>query len=438
VTAPHILKFSARLPRRSFLRGAGVTLALPWLECMTPSVARADSASQPPFRMLIIANNLGVLPKPFFPQTTGRDYELSPYLSALAEFRQDFTVFSGLSHPGVTGGHSTDNCFLTAARGAFKSGFRNSISLDQFAAEKLGQVTRFPTLNLGVNIDKGNRSLSWTRDGVLLPAEDSAPKLYERMFVQGDRESVERQLHKLETRGSILDTLLDETRRFSRDLAGGDKARLDQYVTSVREVEERLQTARAWELRPKPQATQAAPADIQDRKLFFEKFDLMLATAQLALESDSTRIVTLMADAFFTPVFNLNERQTSTDSYHGLTHHGFAEDKVKQLEEIDRQQMKLLNRLLHRLAGRKENGRRLLDRTMVLYGSNMGDANIHDNTNLPILLAGGGFKHGQHLSFKADRDTPLCNLFVTMLQKLGVVTDAFASSNGRLAVPESA
>jgi hypothetical protein len=338
VTAPHISKSSSRLPRRTFLRSAGVTLALPWLECMTPSFARAGSVSQPPFRMLIIANNLGVLPKPFFPQTTGRDYELSPYLSALAEFRQDFTVFSGLSHPGVTGGHSTDNCFLTAARGAFKSGFRNSISLDQFAAEKLGQVTRFPTLNLGVNIDKGNRSLSWTRDGVLLPAEDSAPKLYERMFVQGDRDSVERQLHKLETRGSILDTLLDETKRFSSNLASGDKARLDQYVTSVREVEERLQTARAWELRPKPQATQAAPADIQDRKLFFEKFDLMLATAQLALESDSTRIVTLMADAFFTPVFNLNERQTSTDSYHGLTHHGFAEDKVKQLEEIDRQQ----------------------------------------------------------------------------------------------------
>jgi hypothetical protein len=136
--------------------------------------------------MLLISNNLGVLPKPFFPQGTGRDYELSPYLSALADFRGDFTVFSGLSHPDVNGGHSTENCFLTAARGPTKSGFRNQISLDQFAAEKLGQVTRFPTLNLGVNIDKANRSLSWTRDGVLLPAEDSAPALFQKMFVQGD------------------------------------------------------------------------------------------------------------------------------------------------------------------------------------------------------------------------------------------------------------
>ena len=415
------------LPRRSFLRGAGVSLALPMLECMTPALA---SAAPAPRRMLIIANNLGVLPKLFFPSAAGRDYELSPYLTALADFRNDFTVFSGLSHPGVTGGHSADNCLLTAARGAIRSGFRNSISFDQYAAEKLGQVTRFPTLNLGVNIDKGNRSLSWTRDGVLLPAEDSAPKLYERMFVQGDQTAVARQLHRLESRGSILDTLLHETKRFSRDLGADDRTRLDQYVTSVREVEERLQTARAWETRPKPAATQPPPADIQDRKLFFEKFDLMLAMAQLAFESDSTRIVTLMADAFFTPVFKLNEQQSTTESYHGLTHHGQAEEKVRQLEQVDRQQMRLFHKTLANLAARKENGERLLDRTMVFYGSNMGDANIHDNTNLPILLAGGGFRHGQHLAFKRDNNVPLCNLFVSMLQRMGIETDAFASSTG--------
>ncbi|MEP7361883.1 MAG: DUF1552 domain-containing protein [Acidobacteriota bacterium] len=430
--APHISTSSSHLPRRTFLRGAGVTLALPLLECMTPTFLRAAGGPQSPHRMLIIANNIGVLPKYFFPEAPGRGYELSPYLSALADFREEFTVFSGLSHPGVTGGHSTDNCFLTAARGAFKSGFRNSISLDQYAAEKLGQVTRFPTLNLGVNIDKGNRSLSWTRDGVLLPAEDSAPKLYERMFVQGDEESVARQLHKLESRGSILDTLLDETKRFSGNLASEDKARLDQYVTSVREVEERLQTARAWEMTPKPAAPRPAPPDIQDKKLFFEKFDLMLATAQLAFESDSTRIVTLMADAFVTPVLKLNEQATSTESYHGLSHHGQAEAKVAQLQEIDRHQMLLLKRLLQNLTATKEKGQRLLDQTMVLYGSNMGDANIHDNSNLPILLAGGGFRHGQHVVFKHDNNAPLCNLFVTMLQRLGVESDAFASSTGNV------
>jgi hypothetical protein len=425
--APHIA--ARRLARRCFLRGAGVSLALPMLDCMSPLFAQAPA---PPRRMLIIANNLGVLPKYFFPRTAGKDYELSPYLSALAQFRSDFTVFSGLSHPGVTGGHSADNCLLTAARGAFKSGFRNSISFDQFVAEKLGPVTRFPTLSLGVNIDKGNRSLSWTRDGVLLPAEDSAPKLYERLFVQGDEEAVAQQIHRLEKRGSILDTLMDETRRFSRRLGSDDKARLDQYVTSVREVEQRLQTARAWETRPKPVATQPPPADIQDKKLFFAKFDLMLSMAQLALESDSTRIVTLMADAFVTPALALNETTSSTESYHGLSHHGQAEEKVRQLQEIDRCQMALLAKTLSRLTDVKENGERLLDRTMVFYGSNMGDANIHDNTNLPILLAGGGFKHGQHISFARDNNAPLCNLFVSMMQRMGVEADAFASSTGRL------
>jgi hypothetical protein len=430
MNTPHVAK---TLPRRRFLRGAGVTLALPLLECLKPVFARGAKPLTPK-RMLLISNNLGVLPKPFFPQSTGREYALSPYLSSLADFRGDFTVFSGLSHPDVNGGHSTENCFLTAARGPTKSGFRNQISLDQFAAEKLGQVTRFPTLNLGVNIDKANRSLSWTRDGVLLPAEDSAPALFQKMFVQGDPAAVQKQLHRLKERGSILDTLLDDTKQFSRSLGRDDKARLDQYLTSVREVEERLLTAREWELKPKPATQQPPPADIQDKKLFFEKFDLMLAMAQLALESDSTRIVTLMVDAFATPVFKLHPDQNTTDGYHNLSHHGQAVEKVKQLEDTDRQQMALLHKLLQNLATKPDGDARLLDRTMILYGSNMGDANTHDNSNLPILLAGGGFAHGQHLAFKRDDNTPLSNLFVTMLQQMGAEAEAFGSSTGALSV----
>lgn len=417
--------------RRRFLQGAGVTLALPFLESLSPRSARS-AAPDSPKRMLLISNNLGVLPKPFFPKASGHDYELSPYLRLLEPWRKDFTVFSGLSHPGVVGGHSTENCFLTAARGPTKSGFRNQISLDQFAAEKLGPVTRFPTLNLGVNIDKANRSLAWTRDGALLPAEDSAPALFQKMFVQGDAKAVQKQLKKLEERGSILDTLLDDTNQFSSKLGREDKSRLDQYLTSVREIEKRLHAAREWELRPKPTTTENPPADIQDHKLFFEKFDLMLSMAQLALESDSTRIVTLMVDAFATPAFKLNENQIATTDYHNLSHHGQAEDKVKQLEEADHRQMALLNKLLQNLASKPDGDARLLDRTMVLFGSNMGDANTHDNSNLPILLAGGGLRHGQHLAFKHDNNTPLCNLFVTMLQNMGLETDAFGSSTSTL------
>ena len=382
-----------RLPRRHFLKGLGVVLGLPAFESLASGCCRKEVMS--PCRMLLISNNLGVLPKPFFPATAGVDYELSPYLSELAGVRSDFTVISGLSHPDVAGGHSTENCFLTAARGPTRNGFRNTISLDQFAAEALGPVTMFPTLNLGVNLDKANRSLSWTRDGALLPAEDSASMLFRKMFMRGDPAAVKQQLHRLEVRGSILDTLLDDANQFSRRLGSHDRARFDQYLTSVREMEEQLETARQWEQRPKPTTTDAAPDDITDNKLFFQKFELMLAMAQLALESDSTRIVTLMVDAFATPSFQLHANETTTDGYHNLSHHGQAVEKVKQLEDADRQQMELLHRLIKDLASKPDGEKRLLDRTMILFGSNMGDSNTHDNTNLPILLAGGGFKHGQ-------------------------------------------
>ncbi|MGB1706809.1 MAG: DUF1552 domain-containing protein [Rubripirellula sp.] len=419
------------LNRRRFIRGAGVTLALPLLEGIRPTLARA-SEKQPPRRMLLISNNLGVLPKQFFPQVSGHDYELSPYLQNLAEFRRDFTVFSGLSHPDVDGGHSTENCFLTAARGPTKSGFRNTISLDQFATEQLGPVTRFPTLNLGVNIDKANRSLSWTRDGVLLPAEDSASALFRKMFVQGDPSAVKQQLHKLDERASILDTLLDDTRQVKRALGRDDQSRLDQYLNSVREIEQRLDVSRQWELRAKPTTEQQPPQDIHDQKLFFEKFDLMLSMARLAFESDSTRIITLMVDAFATPPFKLHSDQKTTDGYHNLSHHGQSETKVQQLIDADNQQMVLLHKLFSQLAETRENQERLLDSTMILFGSNMGDANTHVNTNLPILLAGGGLKHGQHLKFRHDQNRPLCNLYVTMLQRLGIETESFGSSNGTL------
>ncbi len=419
------------LNRRRFIRGTGVTLALPLLEGIRPTLARA-SEKQPPRRMLLISNNLGVLPKQFFPQVSGHDYELSPYLQNLAEFRRDFTVFSGLSHPDVDGGHSTENCFLTAARGPTKRGFRNTISLDQFATEQLGPVTRFPTLNLGVNIDKANRSLSWTRDGVLLPAEDSASALFRKMFVQGDPSAVKQQLHKLDERASILDTLLDDTRQVKRALGRDDQSRLDQYLNSVREIEQRLDVSRQWELRAKPTTEQQPPQDIHDQKLFFEKFDLMLSMARLAIESDSTRIITLMVDAFATPPFKLHSDQKTTDGYHNLSHHGQSETKVQQLIDADNQQMVLLHKLFSQLAETRENQERLLDSTMILFGSNMGDANTHVNTNLPILLAGGGLKHGQHLKFRHDQNRPLCNLYVTMLQRLGIETESFGSSNGTL------
>lgn len=421
--------------RRSLLRGLGVVVALPMLECMQPALGRE---AEPGRRMLLISNNLGVLPAPFFPKQAGKGYTLSPYLEELQALRDEFTIFSGLSHPGVIGGHSTENCFLTAARGPTRSGFRNQISLDQFAAEMLGQKTRYPTLNLGVNIDKANRSLSWTRDGALLPAEDSPLALFGRLFLHGRERDVQERLHELRLRRSILDTVLDDTQQLSGQLGGRDRERLDQYLTSVRELEQRLEVSGWWEQQPKPAAEQPAPVDIEDKSQFFEKFSLMLTMAQLAFESDSTRIVTLMVDAYATPAFHIDASEKSINDYHNLSHHGNVAEKVTQLEAVDRRQMRLLKLLLERFTNVHDGPGRLLDHTMVLYGSNMGDSNTHDNTNLPVLLAGGGFKHGQHLSFDRDNNTPLSNLFVSMLQQLKIPTDTFGSSTGSLAHLESA
>jgi hypothetical protein len=427
----------ARLSRRRLLRGAGVSLALPWLEALPwhdgPRAAGAEAAGDPPMRAILVSNNLGVLPRPFFPATAGPDYVPSPYLERLAAWRADLTVISGLSHPNVRGGHSTENCFLTAARNPTASGFRNTISLDQFAAERIGHLTRFPTLNLGVNIDRANRSLAWTRDGCLIPAEDRPSRLFERLFVTGSPAEVTARRRRLRERESILDALAADTRRVERRVSAADRRRLDQYLTSIRELEERLQVAGAWEDRPRPAAPAERPDDVTDRARIFAAVAAMLDMARLALETDSTRLVTLMIDAFATPAFRLADERTTTDGYHNLSHHGQSAEKVAQLEEADRRQMDLLAGLFARLAERREGEHRLLDRTIVLYGSNMGDANTHDNTNLPILVAGGGLRHGSHLAFPHDDNLPLANLFVSILGRLGIEADAFASSTGPLA-----
>lgn len=418
--------------RRNFLRGAGVALALPWLESLSVASAQKNIEDVPPRRMLLISNNLGVLPTPFFPTTTGKNYKLSPYLENLSAFRESFTILSGLSHPDVEGGHSTENCFLTAARGPTQSGFRNSISLDQFACEHLGPVTRFPTLNLGVNIDKANRSLSWTRDGALLPAEDRASTVFQKMFVQGDDASIAKNMSRLDEQTSILDTLLDDARHYQKSLGREDRPRLSQYLNSIREVEKRIQAARQWESTKKPETDEDTVEEIVDRAKFIEKFDLMLSLAQLAFESDSTRIVTLMVDAFATPAFRLSSNENTTDGYHNLSHHGQSSSKLQQLQDVDHRQMKLLHKLFSNLLTHQQGPTNLLEQTAVLFGSNMGNSNTHENTNLPVLLAGGGFKHGQHLAFPRDRNRPLCDLFVTILQQLGIETDDFGSSTGNL------
>src|SRR4051812_20841690 len=238
------------ISRRRFLRGSAVAMALPFLESMRAPFARSANAPGPvPRRMFCICNNLGVLPKPFFPEGTGRDYALSPYLKHLEEHRADFTVLSGVSHPFVDGGHPSDICFLTAAPHPASSSFRNSISLDQLVAEKIGTLTRFPSLPLAVN---GGRSLSWTRTGVAIPPEGRASAVFNQLFLQGTPAEVERQIREIDAGRSILDAVSDQAEALQKDVGARDRARLDQYYSSVRDLEHRLQESRGWARKPKP------------------------------------------------------------------------------------------------------------------------------------------------------------------------------------------
>src|SRR5947207_2590514 len=426
------------LSRRKFLRGAGILLSLPLLDAMTPAFAsaarRIAAGTTPggkPRRMFGICNNLGLLPEHFFPKESGRDYALSPYLELLKEYRDDFTVFSGVWHPDVDGGHPADNCFLTAAPHPGSAGFRNTISLDQYIGERIGHLTRFPSLTLGVNVQQGVRSLSWTGSGVMIPCEEKAADVFARMFLQGTKAETEAQVRKLETGQSILDAVAGQAKELQRTVGGRDRDRLDQYFTSVRDLEQRMQMSREWERKPKPKVSAPVPLDPTDPKAYMDKVKLMYDMARLAFETDSTRSISLLLDSVNSPAIEFGDVKTS-DGYHNLSHHGKSKEKLAQLKTIDEWQMKLLAELFSELKSVKEDGEPLLDRTMILYGSNLGNANTHVTTNMPTILAGGGFKHGQHLAFDMQHNYPLPNMFVSMLQRMALETDKFASSTGTM------
>jgi hypothetical protein len=349
----------------------------------------------------------------------------------LKEHRGEFTVFSGVSHPDVDGGHPADNCFLTAAPHPGRGGFRNTISLDQYIGERIGHLTRFPSLNLGVNIQQGARSLAWTSSGVLIPCEEKPSDVFKRLFIQGTEAEIEAQERRLELGQSILDAVADQANSLKRNVGSRDRDRLDQYFTSVRELEHRMSMSKEWERRPKPAVTASVPLDPASPRAYMEKVKLMYDMARLAFETDSTRSIALLLDSVNSPAIDVDGIKI-TDGYHNLSHHGRNDSKLAQLKAIDEWHMRLLGNLFSELKAVKEDGETLLDRTMVLYGTNLGNANTHVTTNLPTLFAGGGFKHGQHLAFDQEHNYPLPNLFVSMLQRMGIETEKFASSTGTM------
>jgi len=363
--------------------------------------------------MIGIQTNQGILPQYFFPTETGQNYTLTPYLERLANVRNQFTVFSGVSLPGVDGGHAADKCFLTGTPHPAQGGFRNGISLDQFAAESLGNATRFPSLVLAMTGE--SRTLSYTRSGAAIPADQSPRKVFEKLFLQGKPSEVEERVETLRQGRSTLDFIGDESKRLQSKLGKADQQLVDEYFTSVRELERRMHAAQEWETRPKPRVDAQPPVDITDSMAFAARTKQMFEVMKLALETDSTRFVSLFVD---------------TTQIHNLTHHGNRPEVLAELRGHEASQFDALGHFLTALSASSENGVSLLDRTMVLYGTCMGSANSHSNVNLPVLLAGGGFKHGQHLAFDTKSNYPLTNLYVSMLRQLGMPAHTFATSTG--------
>ena len=433
IPTEHFEKPAMMNSRRQFLKGTGVALALPMLESLQVAAAPPTGS---PRRLLAICTNLGILPDRFFPETAGSDYVLSPYLEELAGLKEDFTVFSGVSHPGVDGSHASDVSFLTGAPHPASGGFRNSISLDQFVAEKIGQHTRFPSLTLGVNAKAGRRSLSWTGGGVLIPCEDKASDVFRKLFLRGSPQEIEHQMRRLKLGQSVMDTVAEQSRQLHRRLGVHDRERMDQYLTAVRDVEKRMADATEWEKRPKPSAPIAMPVDPPESSAFMEKTKLMYQMARLAFETDSTRSIALLLDANNSPTIKVDGAAIS-DGYHNLSHHGRNESKLKQLDAIDRAHLRLLAELLGDMKKTADGDARLLDSTAVIFGSNLGDANKHTTDNMPMLLAGGRFRHGQHLAFDRHDNAPLAKMYVSVLQQMGVETDQFASGTGTMTGLES-
>jgi hypothetical protein len=248
------------------------------------------------------------------------------------------------------------------------------------------------------------------------------------MFVDGSANEISAQVQRLQQGQSIMDTVLTEANDLQRSLGKQDRQKLDEYFSSVREVEQRLVKAQEWAKRPKPKVDARPPVDIASSVEVPAKVRLMFDLVHLALQTDSTRFITFALNGLnAVPVI-----PGVTQDWHNLSHHGQDPAKLAELRIVEVQQMKLFGELLAKLHATKEQGGTLLDRTIVFFGSNLGNASSHDNKNLPILVAGGGFRHGQHLSFDPQKNPPLSNLYVQFLRRLGAEVDSFGSSSGTI------
>ena len=412
--------------RRRFLKGlSGSFLALPLLEANS-----ASGGTVSPKRITATGIFYGLVPGNFHPAQTGSDFEAPLLLRPLEPFRKDYTVFSGLDH-NLSGGHNATKFFLSGIPVTQAKGYEESnISVDQKAAQSVGPKTRFPSLTLDASNGK-EHTLSWTRNGNSVQPVRNLEQLYRLLFRKENRRTREQAQRDLEDKRSILDLAGDQAKSFQRGLGQTDKDKLEQYFTSVRELENSIEQSRLWMDKEKPASGYDLPRAIdsltlKDRTPLF--YDLMT----LALQTDSTRVITLA----FTELGKENGGLPGVNrGYHTLSHHGQVRKAIDELSIIETFHANQFARFIGKLKEvREPNGQSLLDSTMALFGSGMSNANSHSNRDLPIVLAGGGFKHGEHRHYarRGRHSTPLCNLYLSMLQNFGIEIDRFNTSGGTL------
>ncbi|MAN69482.1 MAG: hypothetical protein CMP88_08365 [Gammaproteobacteria bacterium] len=410
--------------RRSFLRGTGVVLALPLLDIMGPQFANASSPTR---RMINICCTLGLYRDSWMPKDLGRNYTPSEYLSIIDRHREKYTIFSGLSHEEQTGrqAHNSEITWLTSARHPGMDGFQNSISLDQTVADHLGYVTRYPSVVLGTLTPQ---SQSYDKNGVMIPAQTSPAEVFKQMFIQGTPEEVEKESQRINDGGSILDNLKTQARTLQNSGSSEDRQKLEAYFEAVRAAEIELSKVRDWMDRPKPGVDSVPPVDNADPADILGRIDLWLELMPLILATDSSRVISLMIqDHGVVP-----KLPGITADQHNLSHHGQDPGKIAQLRQLETEIVKRFGLLMDSLDGQKENDSSLLDQTQILFGSNLGNANSHNAENLPILVAGGDFAHGSHIAHDEKHNAPLCNLYLSLIQQMGVETDQFGQSTSTL------
>lgn len=407
--------------RRQFLQATGVCIALPTLESTTSA---SRFVGEPKMRMVCISSALGMNPEAFFPKSFEPNYELSPTLMSLAPLKDDFTVFSHMDHPGIYTKHGAMNSLLSGVD-AKKAAPGENVSLDQVAAAHVGYQTRFPSVHISLG---GSQGMSWTGSGIKVREESDPLDLFRKLFVTDPVAARQARKADLAQQASVLDLVRDQAKRLESSVNPSDRAKLDEYLTAIREAETSIQGMQRWQDVPKPTVNFDESANAHGSMDYATLSPLMFDLLYLAIQSDASRVFT----AGFGMHNHVIELDGVTTGYHGLTHHGRRPEKLKQLRIIDAFYIEQMSRFMAKLKSASTDEGNLLDETMVFFGSGLGDASRHSNRDLPLILAGGGFKHGSHINAmqKSGHQTPLNNLYTTMLQNFGVEIDRFNNATG--------